>query len=146
MAECYVLRCTNAAVRPMTLPAGDGPSGMWEVAVCDDHGAAIATGGEWVLQHQRPDGGWQGPALVMGEDLKSIDEWVVMPGAVRLAQGDEGFASSPTGYAWRVRVPARRRGRDEVEEITLVLPEGNINGQEDVEALSRILLIETPVP
>lgn len=93
-------------------------AGGRHVPLCAEHRLQIDAGEEWVLV--APDRPKDNPQVFMSEDLRQLNQWVVVDVGQRL-QSAWDAASGPEGY-WLLKLRARQRGTDHTQALTLVIP------------------------
>jgi hypothetical protein len=125
---CTVLRCSDPKahwVIDLDTRAPSTSRAQRATAVCQRHYLEMTSGDvEWVWQVDQETGSpsYGRPVVLLGEDLRRLNQWVVED-FVSMNQPLDEAASTPDGRLWAVVLKARRRGDSQVQELKLVITE-----------------------
>lgn len=125
MTECFVRGCAESAATIIDLApekSGGWSSYSYEVAVCAVHATAINGGEPWVCRDEDDvpgSGGWE---VLMGEDIKLLNEWKLtgnssVGSGSKAARASEGLIAG----AWRITLPLQQIGKAKPVAVNLRL-------------------------
>ena len=134
MSPCAVQRCLEEATWPVKLKEpGEVSATFIAVEVCKPHRDLLASKSvEWILETTKDplEPKWWQQTLLVGEELRLLDEFILQePPAVKARPDVHSRIFSDDAHdGLHVELEVRRRGSENSETMTIVIPPSMVDG------------------
>jgi hypothetical protein len=134
MSPCAVQRCMQEATWPVKLKdSGEGSATFISAEVCKPHRDLFASNSvEWILEITKDplNPRWHQETLLVGEELKSLDEFILEEAPALKERPDvySRIFSDEAHDGLHVALQVRRRGSEDPETMTVVIPPSMVEG------------------